>query len=85
MLGRISAVVDAFSLAACMEQGPTANTLAEQMEFALLECKAQLGLPGLQDFNMAVARGGSGTAVAAAARYVRCTSGVKYSERRFRS
>lgn len=46
MLGRISAVVDAFSLAACMEQGPTANTLAEQMEFALLECKAQLGLPG---------------------------------------
>ena len=46
MLGRISAVVAAFSLAACMDQGPTANTQAEQMEFALLECKAQLGLPG---------------------------------------
>jgi hypothetical protein len=34
------------ALAACTAQGPTLNAQAEQLEFALLECKAQLGLPG---------------------------------------
>ncbi|MCO4846941.1 MAG: hypothetical protein KC448_03080 [Yoonia sp.] len=46
MLGRISSVVAACALTACTVQGPTLNAQAEQMEFALLECKAQLGLPG---------------------------------------
>jgi len=36
----------AFAVAGCQLQGPTLNTQAEQMELALLECKAQLGLPG---------------------------------------
>lgn len=46
MLGRISSVAAVCALAACTVQGPTLNAQAEQMEFALLECKAQLGLPG---------------------------------------
>lgn len=39
-------MIACISVAACTAQGPTLNSQAEQMEFALLECKAQLGLPG---------------------------------------
>lgn len=46
MLGRISSVAAACALAACSTQVADVNTQAEQMEFALLECKAQLGLLG---------------------------------------
>ena len=46
MLGRISIGFAACALAACTAQGPSLNVAAEQMELALLECKAQLGLPG---------------------------------------
>ena len=45
MFGRISSVAAVCALVACTAQGPTLNAQAEQMEFALLECKAQLGLP----------------------------------------
>lgn len=47
MLGRASwGVVVALSFGACTAQGPTLNVQAEQMELALVECKAQLGLSG---------------------------------------
>ncbi len=36
----------ALVLAACTAQGPTLNVQAEQMELALVECKAQLGFGG---------------------------------------
>lgn len=46
MLVRVSSIVAALAMAACTAQGPTLNVQAEQMELALVECKAQLGLPG---------------------------------------
>lgn len=47
MLGRASwGVVIALSVGACTAQGPTLAVQAEQMELALVECKAQLGLSG---------------------------------------
>ena len=33
-------------IAACTAQGPTLNAQAEQMELALVSCKAQLGFGG---------------------------------------
>ena len=39
-------VVTCVSLAACTPQGSVANATAEQLEFTLLECKAQLGFSG---------------------------------------
>ena len=46
MLGRIASAVIAFALGACTAQGPTLNAQAEQMELALVACKAELGIVG---------------------------------------
>ena len=42
----LSSVVMVAALGACVAQGPALNVQAEQMELALVECKAQLGLGG---------------------------------------
>ena len=46
MLRFASFVVTAVALGACTAQGPTLNAQAEQMELALVACKARLGLGG---------------------------------------
>jgi hypothetical protein len=46
MRGRVSSVIAAVALGACTAQGPTLNAQAEQMELALVSCKAQLGFGG---------------------------------------
>lgn len=52
MIMRGASVLSAVMLAGCVAQGPSLNLQAEQMELALLECKAQLGLPGLLKTNV---------------------------------
>ena len=46
MLGRVASAVTAMALGACTAQGPTLNAQAEQMELALVACKAELGMAG---------------------------------------
>jgi hypothetical protein len=46
MLGRFSSVAAAIALGACTAQGPSLNAQGEQMELALVACKAQLGIIG---------------------------------------
>lgn len=46
MRGHISSLILVAALGACVAQGPALNVQAEQMELALVECKAQLGLGG---------------------------------------
>lgn len=53
----------ALSFGACTAQGPTLNSQAEQMELALVACKAQLGFGGQLKTNVSF-DGGIASAVA---------------------
>lgn len=63
MIARASSMLAALVMAGCAAQGPTLNVQAEQMELALVECKAQLGLAGQLKTEVSFA-GGIATAVA---------------------
>jgi len=63
MMVRVSSVFAALAAGACTAQGPALNVQAEQMELALLECKAQLGLDGKLKTEVSFG-GGVATAIA---------------------
>lgn len=46
MFARVSSVLAVVALGACTAQGPSLNVQAEQMELALVSCKAGLGYGG---------------------------------------